>query len=54
MNPYITFGEIKIGKLFNMNGNSYIKQSSRTAKMLSNGRTFYIGQKDLVYKIAQP
>ena len=46
------FNKLRIGRLFHLNGNDYIKQSTRTAKMLSNGRTFYIGQKEIVYPIA--
>jgi hypothetical protein len=52
MNPAITFAEIGVGKLFHLNGNDYLKQSSRTAKMLSNDRVFYISKNELVYKIA--
>ncbi len=44
----LAFNTLRIGRLFHMNGNDYIKQSSRTAKMLSNGRVFYIGKNDLV------
>ncbi len=46
------FADLRIGRLFHMNGNDYIKQSTRTAKMLSNGRTFYIGKADIVHPIA--
>lgn len=41
---HITFRIISIGERFMLNGNEYIKQSTRTARMLSTGRTFYIGQ----------
>lgn len=44
-----TFEEILLGRMFHLNGNDYIKQSSRTARMLSNGRTFYFRKKDLVH-----
>lgn len=40
----ITFRMVRLGELFRFNGNTYIKQSTRTAKMVSNGRVFYIGQ----------
>lgn len=46
------FNEIKIGKLFRLNGNDYIKQSSCTARMLSNNRVFYFRQHDIVHPIA--
>jgi hypothetical protein len=35
-----------------LNGNDYVKQSSRTARMLSTGRVFYIGQREVVHPIA--
>jgi hypothetical protein len=40
----VTFRVVRIGELFKFNGNMYQKKSTRTAKMLSNGRTFYIEQ----------
>ena len=40
----ITFRMVRIGELFECNGNTYVKQSTRTAKMLSSNRVFYIGQ----------
>lgn len=40
------------GGLFRMNGNDYIKQSTRTARMLSNGRVFYFKVGDVVHPIA--
>ena len=46
------FAEMKIGRLFRLNGNDYVKQSTRTARMLSNGRVFYIGQKEVVHPVA--
>ena len=48
----VTFRMVRIGELFKMNGNTYVKQSTRTARMIGMGptgsycRTFYIGQKD--------
>lgn len=46
------FAEMRIGRMFHLNGNDYIKQSTRTARMLSNGRVFYIGQKEVVHPVA--
>ncbi len=37
----MNFSELRVGTMFHTNGNDYIKMSSRTGKMLSNGRTFY-------------
>ena len=45
----LEFKEIKINGLFHLNGNDYEKRSTRTARMLSNGRIFYIGKSELVY-----
>ena len=43
----VTFRLVRIGELFNLNGNLYKKVSTRTAKMLGyDQRTFYIGQLD--------
>ena len=44
----MTFKELRRGQMFHMNGNDYMKQSTRTARMLSNGRVFYIGQNETV------
>ena len=46
------FGEFRIGRLFHCNGNDYIKQSTRTARMLSNGRVFYFGKREVIHAIA--
>ena len=46
------FKEVLVQRLFRFNGNDYVKNSTRTARMLSNGRIFYIGQQDLVHLIA--
>ncbi len=48
----LDFIELRIGRLFHLNGNDYVKQSTRTAKMLSNGRTFYIGESEYIHPIA--
>lgn len=46
------FKELGVGRLFHCNGNDYVKQSTRTARMLSNGRVFYFGQGDIIHPIA--
>jgi hypothetical protein len=46
------FNELPVGRLFHMNGNDYFKQSSRTARMLANGRVFYFRQQDVIHPIA--
>ena len=46
------FKEVRVGRMFHCNGNDYVKQSSRTARMLSNGRAFYFGQKEVVHPAA--
>ncbi len=48
----LAFNELRVRRLFRFNGNDYIKNSSRTARMLCNGRIFYIGQADIVHPIA--
>ena len=40
----ITFRIVTIGEQFSCNGNEYTKVSTRTAKMASTGRTFYLEQ----------
>ena len=46
------FWELSKNRMFRLNGNDYVKQSTRTARMLSNGRVFCIGQKEIVHPIA--
>jgi hypothetical protein len=46
------FESFRIGRLFHFNGNDYVKQSTRTARMLSNGRFFYFGKKEIIHAIA--
>jgi len=46
------FSEFRIGRLFHLNGCDYIKQSTRTARMLSNGRIFYFGKNEVIHAIA--
>jgi hypothetical protein len=48
----LEFQEVRVGRMFHMNGNDYVKQSSRTARMLANGRVFYFGQKEVVHPCA--
>ena len=48
----LDFQELRIGRLFHLNGNDYIKQSTRTACMLNNGRVFYIGKTEYIHPIA--
>lgn len=48
----LEFNQVRVGRMFSLNGNDYIKQSTRTARMLSNGRVFYIGQKEVVHPVA--
>lgn len=43
---------LDVGRMFRLNGNDYVKQSTRTARMLSNGRVFYIGKNEVVHPIA--
>lgn len=40
----VTFRLVRVGELFNSNGNLYLKQSTRTAKLISANRVFYFGQ----------
>lgn len=39
------------GAVFDCNGNRYVKSSTRTARMLSNGRVFYFRSGDPVEAI---
>lgn len=43
------FNELRVGRMFHCNGNDYVKQSTRTARMLMTGRVFYFGQKEVVH-----
>ena len=52
MNPAIEFKFVQVGRLFHLNGNDYMKNSSRTARMLSNGKIFYINKVESVHIIA--
>ena len=46
------FGALSQGRMFRVNGNDWFKQSTRTARMLSTGRVFYFGQREVVHPIA--
>ena len=46
------FRDIKVGQLFHYNGNHYVKQSTRTVKLLLNDRIFYFRQKEIVHPMA--
>ena len=48
----LDFSELRIGRMFHLNGCDYIKSSTRTARMLSNGRVFYIGRAEYIHPIA--
>ena len=48
----VYFNELRVKRMFRFNGNDFVKNSTRTARMLSNGRIFYLGQKDVVHPIA--
>jgi hypothetical protein len=48
----LAFAELRIGRLFHLNGCDYIKQSTRTARMLANSRVFYIGKTEYIHPIA--
>lgn len=48
----LEFYQVSIGRLFRVAGNDWVKQSSRTAKMLSNGRTFYFKKNEPVHLIS--
>ena len=48
----LDFADIRIGRMFRLNGCDYIKQSTRTARMLNNGRIFYIAKTEYVHPVA--
>lgn len=48
----LLFSELRVGRMFHVNGNDYVKQSTRTARMLSNGRVWYFRQADYVHPVA--
>jgi hypothetical protein len=44
----IQFNQLAIGVTFYMNGNYYMKRSTRTAYSFQHCKTFYFKQKDMV------
>ena len=46
------FRELPVGRLFRCNGNDYLKQSTRTARMLANGRVIYFRLSEIIHPIA--
>lgn len=47
-----TFAALPVGRLFHAYGNDYLKQSTRTARLLSVGRVFYFNKTTVVHPIA--
>jgi hypothetical protein len=52
----VPFSEVAVGQVFRCNGNTCVKQSTRTAWILNaecpfadSGRWFYFGQKEVVH-----
>jgi hypothetical protein len=45
---HLSFRELPVGARFTVNGNDWLKASTRTAKLNGNGRTFYFGQNEVV------
>jgi hypothetical protein len=45
----LEFNEVRVGRMFHCNGNDWVKQSTRTARLLVNGRVFYFGQREVVH-----
>lgn len=48
-----TFKNLKVGTFFTVNGNDWVKRSTRTAYNPWNGTTFYFRQNELVRMITQ-
>lgn len=48
MRKYLKFSEVKVGETFNLNGNTYVKKSTRTGHLIEFNRRFYIGQNETV------
>jgi len=48
MNRAKYFVFVDKGARFSLNGNEYVKQSTRTARMLANGRVFYFRSNEQV------
>ena len=43
------FKDLELKQEFTHNGNNYIKNSSRTARMLSNSKVFYFASYEIIY-----
>lgn len=48
MKQYAYFNELPLGTEFHLNGNRYIKKSSKTGFLTEYSRIFYFKQKELV------
>ena len=48
----LDFAELRIGRMFRLNGFDYVKQSTRTARMLCNGCIHYFGKTWRVHAIS--
>ena len=48
---YKYFHDLAINSTFHYQGNTYVKQSSRTALMLCANKVFYMGQRDDCYQL---
>ena len=50
---YSDFHELPVGVTFKYEGNAYVKQSTRTALMLCANRVFYMGMRDVCYRLME-
>ena len=48
----LDFADVRLGRMFHLNGVDYMKQSTRTARNLTNGRVIYFGQREYVHLVA--
>jgi hypothetical protein len=48
----LEFREVRIGRMFHVNGNDWLKQSTRTARLLSKGQVFYFKKKEVVHLVS--
>jgi len=48
----LEFQEVRVGRMFRMNGNDYVKQSTRTARLLAYDRVFYFRKTEVVHPVA--
>lgn len=46
------FWELSVKRMFRMNGNDYVKQSSRTARLLAYDRVFYFRKTEVVHPVS--